>query len=927
MLFVYFHVVSIVRVHSRDARSLIAEYDNAAGKIDGAIPVLSPLVSEAMGLLERAVMPANDPMADLYDAAVGMGKDGRDVGWRLELIETGDSRPMGEHTVLNVSYANAWIDGDTSLVEALMAAGLTEVQANEAAKAVNGGDDFGDAVLEQLTKGDGKVPLELLPLLASYLSEAEILNIQLRSEYEAELERLAEASEGLFDVNPFTIPFDEIDDRIEEVRRERNHWDPDVTLRADLEVEILTAIREGLEAEDGDFGFVLSPEDAVARRTDGQLEQTTALSEIFADDDNNLGDIATVLTDLNEIQLDQSAVQFEHALTHEPDFTDPADIAYTIAVTRAVLGVDELGNPQHDAEGLGVSEETFVTGYQNNTIAELVELELYAAGLSPVEYLTAQELDAISLLETHFHALMAIGAVQENPSNIPLVLIDGDQGYSLTWDQLVAIANGDHINEPLISDEYGNEPYFLADLLEYYDTVPGLTIDSLEDLQAIAQIIVANPRAFEALVGAHDGTEVIQGEELTGDLRGGVTAEDFAGFQSQERLRQLIGQLSGDIDSIKDGEEIDGDISAQDFALFILENPDIPAELKDQINQAIESGLTDQGGWEKIQNAFTTAGIVVGGLTLLALPGGNVVVLGGLAAAGVLIGAGEALAAHQNGDSEALAWTLVGAAFDLVDVTGAGGAAASTLILLGKLDLPADQRHAFEVILNSDKLRDLNRQITNGKGAWKPTDAAEYYNSAVDELVAAGFSRTEAERIARGHLAGVESGITHPKFNEQAFEQASEVFRKYPDDAELIRESLSGLRDPSLALGEIDDDVIAAMRFNEGRSDPRPPTPTDQRLRTIVDHHAFDKHVVTQGEFPGIRTKDQFVAMTRESIQRSSHFGDQSGTTWWYDKSQNILIFDTPPPHAGTVFRPTVPNFRLPDGTLVTDSLGNPVLR
>ena len=669
MLFVYFHVMSIVRVHSRDARSLIAEYDNAAGKIDGAIPVLSPLVSEAMGLLERAVMPANDPMADLYDAAVGMGKDGRDVGWRLELIETGDSRPMGEHTVLNVSYANAWIDGDTSLVEALIAAGLTEAQANEAAKAVNGGDGFGDAVLEQLTKGDGKVPLELLPLLAPYLSEAEILNIQLRSEYEAELERLAEASEGLFDVNPFTIPFDEIDDRIEEVRRERNHWDPDVTLRADLEVEILTAIREGLEAEDGDFGFVLSPEDAVARRADGQLEQTTALSEIFADDDNNLGDIATVLTDLNEIQLDQSAVQFEHALTHEPDFTDPADIAYTIAVTRAVLGVDELGNPQHDAEGLGVSEETFVTGYQNNTIAELVELELYAAGLSPVEYLTAQELDAISLLETHFHALMAIGAVQENPSNIPLVLIDGDQGYSLTWDQLVAIANGDHINEPLISDEYGNEPYFLADLLEYYDTVPGLTIDSLEDLQAIAQIIVANPRAFEALVGAHDGTEVIQGEELTGDLRGGVTAEDFAGFQSQERLRQLIGQLSGDIDSIKDGEEIDGDISAQDFALFILENPDIPAELKDQINQAIESGLTDQGGWEKIQGAFETAGIVVGGLTLLALPGGNVIVLGSLAATGVLIGAGEALAAHKNGDSEALAWALFGTAFDLVDVT------------------------------------------------------------------------------------------------------------------------------------------------------------------------------------------------------------------------------------------------------------------
>ena len=45
------------------------------------------------------------------------------------------------------------------------------------------------------------------------------------------------------------------------------------------------------------------------------------------------------------------------------------------------------------------------------------------------------------------------------------------------------------------------------------------------------------------------------------------------------------------------------------------------------------------------------------------------IVLGGLAATGVLIGAGEALAAHQNGDSEALAWALAGSAFDLVDVT------------------------------------------------------------------------------------------------------------------------------------------------------------------------------------------------------------------------------------------------------------------
>ena len=372
---------------------------------------------------------------------------------------------------------------------------------------------------------------------------------------------------------------------------------------------------------------------------------------------------------------------------------------------------------------------------------------------------------------------MAVGALQDNPSLIPFILADGGSSHGLTWEQLEAIANGDHIDQPLITLAHADEETYLAELLESYDAVPGLTVDSLEDLQAIAQIIIANPRAFEALVGAHDGTEVIQGEDLTGDLSGGVTAEDFAGFQSQDRLRQLIGHLSGDIDSITNGE-IDGDISAQDFATFIVEQPDLPAELKDLLNQAIDAGLTDTGGWEKIQSAFETAGVVVGGLTLLAIPGGNVVVLGGLAATGLLLGAGEALAAHQNGDSEALAWALIGSGLDAIDITGAttaGGNALGILAFIGKLDLPDEQLEAFEVILKSNKLRDLSRNATRGSRAWSPTDAAEYYNSTVDELVAAGFTSTEAERLARGHLASFEGTFTHPDFDEAAFEIARQA--------------------------------------------------------------------------------------------------------------------------------------------------------
>ena len=149
MLFIYFHVMSIVRVHPRRSRDLIGAYEDSASIIDGTIGQLSPLVTQAMNLLERPIRPQDDPMAKLFDTVVDLRNGSDDLAWRLELIENGDSRSMGEHTVLNISYANAWIDGDLTLIEALVAAGLTEEQAKEAQKAINRGDEFAKAVADQ----------------------------------------------------------------------------------------------------------------------------------------------------------------------------------------------------------------------------------------------------------------------------------------------------------------------------------------------------------------------------------------------------------------------------------------------------------------------------------------------------------------------------------------------------------------------------------------------------------------------------------------------------------------------------------------------------------------------------------------------------------------------------------------------------------
>jgi len=73
--------------------------------------------------------------------------------------------------------------------------------------------------------------------------------------------------------------------------------------------------------------------------------------------------------------------------------------------------------------------------------------------------------------------------------------------------------------------------------------------------------------------------------------------------------------------------------------------------------------------------------MVIGGLTLLALPGGNVIVLGGLGLAGAVMTGGEIVAAVQSGNDTDLAWAVAGGVLDLIDVTeiaslGFGTAAA-----------------------------------------------------------------------------------------------------------------------------------------------------------------------------------------------------------------------------------------------------------
>ena len=150
VLFIYFHYMSIVRVHPRHSRALLSEYENTASRVRDSIGDLSRLVTEAHALLELPGQnPVHGPIPALQDVINGLGEDHRDFAWRLELIEASDSRDMGEYKVLDINSLNSMIDdGDVDLIEALMATGLTEEQARQAKSAINQGASFQDAVNE-----------------------------------------------------------------------------------------------------------------------------------------------------------------------------------------------------------------------------------------------------------------------------------------------------------------------------------------------------------------------------------------------------------------------------------------------------------------------------------------------------------------------------------------------------------------------------------------------------------------------------------------------------------------------------------------------------------------------------------------------------------------------------------------------------------
>src|SRR5262249_3758155 len=75
----------------------------------------------------------------------------------------------------------------------------------------------------------------------------------------------------------------------------------------------------------------------------------------------------------------------------------------------------------------------------------------------------------------------------------------------------------------------------------------------------------------------------------------------------------------------------------------------------------------------------------------------------------------------------------------------------------------------------------------------------------------------------------------------------------------------------------------------------------------ISGGHAFDKHVVQKGEFPGTTTRQQFAGQVEDVIRNHTHYRDLSGgrVAYWDDATGTVVIRNPKAVDGGTAFKPT----------------------
>jgi hypothetical protein len=75
----------------------------------------------------------------------------------------------------------------------------------------------------------------------------------------------------------------------------------------------------------------------------------------------------------------------------------------------------------------------------------------------------------------------------------------------------------------------------------------------------------------------------------------------------------------------------------------------------------------------------------------------------------------------------------------------------------------------------------------------------------------------------------------------------------------------------------------------------------------IADGHAYDKHVVEQGEYPDVQSRAEFADLIQNAMENCTDAKNLSGgrRAYWQDSSGTVVIKDPASVDGGTVFKPT----------------------
>jgi hypothetical protein len=126
------------------------------------------------------------------------------------------------------------------------------------------------------------------------------------------------------------------------------------------------------------------------------------------------------------------------------------------------------------------------------------------------------------------------------------------------------------------------------------------------------------------------------------------------------------------------------------------------------------------------------------------------------------------------------------------------------------------------------------------------------------------------------------------------------------DPAELPTADLPAEQQPEVTTVRTEMRLPSAAERIEAHQDAR--LAADKAYAKLIGDeisggHAFDKHVIEQGEFPGVTTRRQFGDMIEDAVMNGESRG-LSGERTAYWSEGTVVIRNPGAPDGGTAFRP-----------------------